>query len=307
MSVPTAPVVFDRSLLIQHRKRCAGRAGIPDFLLARAAEDIVDRLSVIKRSFATVLNLGAGTSVLTQALADVPGIELVVEMDSTPQCLMGGSCPGVVGDEEALPFGAERFDLVVAGLTLQYVNDLPGALAQIRRILKPDGLFLGVMAGGDTLRELRQAALLAEEDVHGGASPRVAPFADVRDLGGLLQRAGFALPVADSDHVTVTYNTPLDLMRELKAMGASNVLADRRRVPMTRRLLLRIAERYAALFSEPDGRVGATFELLTMTGWAPHESQQQPLQPGSARTRLADALGTSEVSSGEQAGFVPDD
>ena len=158
------------------------------------------------------------------------------------------------------------------------------------------------MIGGSTLTELRQAVLQAEEELTGGASPRVAPMADVRDLGALLQRAGFALPVADSDVVTVTYATAYDLMREIKAMGASNVLTERRRVPMTRRLLTRIAEVYHERFTTEDGRIRATFEILTMTGWAPHESQQQPLRPGSARSRLADALGTTEKSAGDVAG-----
>ena len=197
-----------------------------------------------------------------------------------------------------LPFEEEAFDLVTSALTLQFVNDLPGALTQLRRVLKPDGLFLGAMLGGETLTELRQATLQAEAELYDGASPRVAPFADVRALGGLLQRAGFALPVTDTDVVRVTYETPLHLMRELKAMGASNVLVDRRRIPMTRRFLLRISEIYREQFSEPDGRVRATFEIVTMTGWAPHESQQQPLRPGSASTRLADVLGTVEQSAG---------
>ena len=198
-------------------------------------------------------------------------------------------------------------DLVVTALSLQLVNDIPGTLAQIRRALKPDGLMLAALLGGETLKELRQSWLVAEEEICGGASLRVAPFADVRDLGGLLQRAGFALPVADSDVVRVTYATPLALMQELRGMGASNMMSERRRVPVTRRLLLRAAEVYVERFALPDGRVPATFEIITLTAWAPHESQQKPLKPGSAQMRLAEALGTTETSAGDAAGIKPKD
>ena len=208
----------------------------------------------------------------------------------------------IVADEEALPFAPESLDLAGSGLALHLVNDLPGALIQIRRALKPDGLFLAALLGGETLKELREAWLIAEDEVSGGASPRVAPFADVRDLGGLLQRAGFALPVADTDVVRVTYASPLDLMREIKAMGASNVLSARRRVPVTRKLLFRAAEVYSERFALADGRVSATFEIITLTAWVPHESQQKPLQPGSAKSRLADALGVIEQGAGEKTG-----
>jgi NADH dehydrogenase [ubiquinone] 1 alpha subcomplex assembly factor 5 len=189
----------------------------------------------------------------------------------------------------------------VSGLRLQLVNDLPGALVQIRRALKPDGLLLAALLGGNTLVELRTALLAAEEELEGGVSPRVAPFADVRDLGALLQRAGFALPVVDSDTVTVTYADPLALMRELKAMGAGNALVARKRLPLRRATLMRAVAIYRDRFGLPGGRVPATFEIVTLTGWAPHESQQKPLQPGSARTRLADALGTREQSAGDTA------
>ena len=308
MSEPSsAPQIFDRRLLAHHRQRALLGDVVPDFLLVRVAEDFVDRLSVIKRSFPRVLVLGSGSGSLGRALGGVAGIEQVVNMDPAVASLRLHSACGVVADEEALPFADESFDLVVSGLSLQYVNDLPGTLTQIRRVLKPDGLFLGAMAGGETLTELRQAALQAESDVCGGASPRVAPFGDVRDLGGLLQRAGFALPVADADPITVTYATPLDLIRELKAMGASNVLTERRRVPMTRGLLLHIADVYQQRFSNSDGRIRATFEILTMTGWAPHESQQKPLRPGSAAARLADALGVDENAAGELVRFGAQD
>ncbi|MFN0217743.1 MAG: methyltransferase domain-containing protein [Hyphomicrobium sp.] len=205
-----------------------------------------------------------------------------------------GDVEAILVDDGALPFETESLDLVASALTLQLVNDLPGAFAQIRRALKPDGLMLAALLGGETLKELKESWLVAEDETTGGASPRVAPFADVRVLGGLLQRAGFALPVADSEIVTARYNSALALMRELKGMGASNMLSARRRMPVTRALLMRAAAIYTERFSDPDGRVRATFEIITLTGWAPHESQQKPLAPGSATARLADALGVAE-------------
>jgi SAM-dependent methyltransferase len=215
---------------------------------------------------------------------------------------MGGGEKGsrIVADEEMLPFQEGSLDLVVSALALQFVNDLPGTLIQIRRALKPDGLFLGALIGGESLAELRAAFAEAEAEVEGGASPRVAPFADLRDLGALLQRAGFALPVTDIDRVTVRYESPLALMRDLRRMGAGNVLIERRRKPLRRATLRRLFEIYAEKFSDPDGRVRATFEIVWLSGWAPHESQQQPLKPGSARARLADALNAREVSAGEK-------
>jgi SAM-dependent methyltransferase len=200
----------------------------------------------------------------------------------------------VRADEEVLPFRDASLDLIVSGLALQHVNDLPGVLAQARRALKPDGLLLAALLGGSTLNELRSAFLAAEEEIEGGASPRVAPFADVRDLGGLLQRAQLALPVVDADTVTVTYGDPLALMRELRAMGATNVLRARRRAPLRRATLLRAVEIYRERFGLADGRIPATFEILTLTAWAAHASQQRPLQPGSAKARLADALKVPE-------------
>ena len=207
-----------------------------------------------------------------------------------------------MADEEALPFRDASLDLVVSALALQFVNDLPGTLIQIRRALKPDGLFLAAMIGGDSLTELRAAFAEAEAEVEGGVSPRVAPFADLRDLGALLQRAGFALPVTDVDRVTVRYASPLALMHDLRRMGAGNALTERRRTPLRRATLRRMLEIYAERFADADGRIRATFEIVWLSGWAPHESQQQPLAPGSAKTRLADALGTREISAGEKAG-----
>ncbi|HUS96443.1 MAG TPA: methyltransferase domain-containing protein [Hyphomicrobiaceae bacterium] len=296
-----APEVFDRKLLRQRRERALRNGDPPDFLLSWVVEDIVDRLSVIKRRFPRVLNLGAHTGGLGRAVRQLDGVEFVVDADPVARMLARCSGPAVMADEEALPFANESFDLIVSGLSLQFVNDLPGALIQIRKALKPDGVFLGAMLGGATLHELRAVFTDAELEMSGGASPRVAPFADVRDLGSLLQRAGLALPVADADTLTVTYRGMLELVRELRAMGAGNVLASRLKAPMRRQLLWRAAEIYAERFGMSDGRIPATFEVITMTGWAPAESQQKPLRPGSARVRLADALGTKELPANDKA------
>jgi SAM-dependent methyltransferase len=226
---------------------------------------------------------------------------MVVEVEAASRLL--AQCDGlrVRADDEALPFGDKSLDLVVSGLSLHLVNDLPGTLVQVRRALKPDGLFLAALLGGNTLTELRNALLAAEEELEGGASPRVAPFADVQNLGALLQRAGFALPVVDADTITVTYADPLALMRELRAMGATNALGARRKVTLRRATLLRALALYRERFGLANGRVPATFEIVTLTAWAPHASQQQPLQPGTAKMRLADALGTVEQPAGDAA------
>jgi SAM-dependent methyltransferase len=289
-------LIFDRRLLTTRRDRAA-RCGAPrpvDYLLARVAADLRERLSLIRRTFPVAVNLGSHHGLLSSAIRDVPGIDLIICTDLAQAALALCSAPKAVADEEALPFAPGSLDLVVSGLSLQWVNDLPGTLIQIRQALKPDGLALLSLLGGQTLHELRSAWIAAESELLAGAAPRVAPFADVRDLGGLLQRAGFALPVADSDVVTVLYDTPLSLMRDLQAMGATNVLVDRSRRPVTRALLIRASELYAERFARADGRIPATFEILTMTAWAPHPSQPQPLRPGSATRRLADALGTVE-------------
>jgi len=206
----------------------------------------------------------------------------------------------VVSDEEALPFADASLDLVVSALNLQFVNDLPGTLIQIRRALRPDGLFMAAMVGGESLNELRTAFADAESEVEGGLSPRVAPFADVRELGALLQRAGFALPVVDSERLTVRYDSALALMHDLRSMSATNVMQERRRKPLKRATLQRMAAIYADRFADADGRLRASFEIIWLSAWAPHESQQQPLKPGSAAQRLADALGTTEIPTGEK-------
>lgn len=293
MSAAAEPL-FDPALLTRRRNRAAGAADTHDFLLKRAAEDLTERLAIVRRTFPVALDLGAHHGVLGRGVMALSNVATLVSLDPAALLLARASGFRVQAALDALPFAEASLDLVVSGLALQLVDDLPGALVQIRRALKPDGLLLAALLGGRTLWELREAWLAAEAELLGGASPRVAPFADVRDLGGLLQRAGFALPVADSDVVTVTYENPFALMREVKAMGASNMLVARSRVPVTRRLLFRAAEIYAERFALDNGRVPATFEILTLTAWVPHESQQKPLKPGSAQTRLADALGVPE-------------
>jgi SAM-dependent methyltransferase len=298
---PQSPLIFDRHLLRARRRRAAA-AGAETFLLDRVAADLAERLTAVLRRFDCVLDLGTPTDVLRAALAGVPSVGTVVTADAQWPRAHADARRFVVADEEALPFAAASFDLVVSALALQFVNDLPGVLVQVRRALKPDGLLLAALAGGDTLTELRQAFAAAESEIEGGASPRVAPFADVRALGGLLQRAGFALPVTDVDRITVRYDHVFALMHDLRRMGATNALIDRRRVPLRRATLLRMAEIYAERFADADGRLRATFEIVWILGWAPHPSQQQPLKPGSAQARLADALRTHEISTGEKAG-----
>jgi SAM-dependent methyltransferase len=282
------PVIFDRALL-RARLRRAQALGPSTFLLDRVAEDVADRLSVVLRRFENAADLGTPGDSLRRVLAASGKAGTVAAAD-------------IPADDEALPFGEASLDLVVSGLALQFVNDLPGMLIQIRRALKPDGLLLAALTGGDTLTELRQSFAAAEAEIEDGVSPRVAPFADVRDMGGLLQRAGFALPVTDADRLTVRYASPLALMHDLRRMGATNALVERHRQPLRRATLARMLEIYAARFGEVDGRIRATFEIVWLSGWAPHASQQQPLKPGSAQTRLADALKTKEISAGEKTG-----
>lgn len=292
------PTIFDRQLLRARRAR-ARALGPATFLIDRVAEELGDRLAAVLRTFDVAVDLGSPTDALRRVLAQTGKIGRLVAAE--PDALqLGDTFPRVAADEEALPFADASLDLIVSALSLQFVNDLPGTLIQIRRALKPDGLFLAALIGGDSLTELREAFAQAESEIEGGLSPRVVPFADLRDLGALLQRAGFALPVADSDRLTVRYDSAFALMRDLRAMGATNVLTERRRAPLKRATLLRMAQIYAERFADSDGRVRATFEIAWLSGWAPHESQQKPLKPGSAARRLADALGTQEVSTGDK-------
>ena len=295
-----AHLVFDRAALRARQRRAS--ANMPEtFLLDRVAGDLLDRLDAVTRRFEVAADIGTPGVAVADVLARHVRVGCVMALRPLPLPESGNDVFTIVGDEEALPFGDGSLDLAVSALALQFVNDLPGTLAQIRRALRPDGLFLAAMLGGDTLTELRQAFTEAEAET-GGVSPRVAPFADVRALGGLLQRAGFALPVTDVDRVIVRYDTPFALMRDLRRMAATNVLLERRRAPLSRSVIARMAEIYAQRFADADGRLRATFDVIWLSGWTPHESQQQPLRPGSAKSRLADALGAQEQSAGEKAG-----
>lgn len=282
------------------RDRFAAVAVKHDFLLSRVGADLADRLSTIKRMFDVCANVGSYHGVLSQHLRPLSNVGQMIDVEYCEGLLSQCDGPHVLADDEMMPFADGSLDLVVSGLRLQFINDVPGVLAQVRRALRPDGVFLASVLGGETLTELRQAWLSAEAEMRGGASRRVLPFADVRDYGALLQRAEFALPVVDIDRLTVTYGSPLDLIGELRAMAAGNVLIERSRCPVTRGLLTRVCEIYSDNYADTDGRVPATFDIITMIGWVPHESQQKPLRPGSAKARLADALGAKEVSTGEK-------
>jgi len=300
LSPSPGPIIFDRALLRRRRQRAAAM-GPATFLLDRVAGDLSERLAAVLRRFDIAVDLGSPAEAMRAPLARLGSIGTIVAANSTAETGAVGPHSSVVADEEALPFRNGSLDLVVSALALQFVNDLPGVLVQIRRALKPDGLFVAALIGGETLTELRQAFAAAESDIEGGASPRVAPFADLRELGALLQRAGFALPVTDTDRLTVRYDSAFALMHDLRRMGATNALHARRRTPLKRATLRHMAEIYADRFADADGRLRATFEIVWLSGWAPHPDQQQPLKPGSAKARLADALGTSEISAGEKA------
>ena len=276
MTHPTpTPKLFDHAALRARLSR-AERLGAEGFLLDAVSNDLAERLGSVLRSFSHAIDIATPLAGLHDALA-----ARIARVDRADFA---------TSETEDLQLAPQSIDLAVSALALQFANDLPGVFAQVRRALRPDGLFLAAMLGGDTLTELRQSFAAAESERDGGISPRVAPAIDVRDLGALLQRAGFALPVTDSDRLIVRYDSAFALMRDLRRMGATNVLAERRRVPLRRATLLRMAEIYAARFSDSDGRIRATFDILWLSGWAPHESQQKPLSPGSAKASLADAV-----------------
>jgi len=267
----TTPILFDRALLLRRQVR-AQTQGPVTFLLDRVMEDMDERLSTVKREFSIAAEIWT------------PG----------EGCLPCDRFKSVTRlapvQHEVLPFQAETLDLAVSALAFQFVNDLPGVLAQIRRALKPDGLLLAALIGGETLTELRQSFAAAEAECEGGVSPRVAPFADLRDVGALLQRAGLALPVTDVDRVVARYANAFALMADLRRMGATNILLERRRTPTRRTTMLRMAQIYGERFADGDGRIRATFDVIWLSTWAPHESQQRPLRPGSARASLEEAV-----------------
>jgi SAM-dependent methyltransferase len=286
----TPPRIFDRSAYRARRARAAVKDG-DVFLAQEAAAQIALRLGAINRNFERALDLQSRANVF-------PTLQPFAE--TWTRTGTAADMPALLADEEALPFADEDFDLVTSVMSLHAVNDLPGVLVQIRRVLKPDGLFVAAMFGGETLKELRLAFAAAEADLAGGVSPRVSPFADVRDLGGLLQRAGFTLPVADVERTTVHYRELPRLFADLRALGETNVLADRSPRFLSRRIVRNLVAEYASRFTDDEGRFVASFDIVYLTGWAAHESQQKPLAPGSAKTRLADALGTIERRAGEK-------
>jgi SAM-dependent methyltransferase len=281
--------IFDTALIIERRRRAFAKANQDaTFLMDRTVDDLLERLSTVERRFEKAVAAFCTTPAAAAALLASGKVENVLRIEAHAAFLDGDA--GTIAADDRLPLEAESVDLIVSLLALQEANDIPGALIQIRRALRPDGLFLGAMGGAGTLAELRESLLAAETEISGGASPRVIPFADIRDVGALLQRAGFALPVTDVETITVRYDTMFGLIRDLRAMGATNALHARSRRPGTRRLFRRAAEIYAERFSDPDGRIRATFSLIWISGWAPHASQQRPLKPGSASVSLATIL-----------------
>ncbi|ADV10757.1 MULTISPECIES: methyltransferase domain-containing protein [Mesorhizobium] len=282
--------IMDTSLWLTHKRRALARpVDGADFLMRRTAEDLADRLGAVERRFGKAAVLFCQTPAAAETLAESGKVADIVRVETDTAFLSGGDA-GLIAPLETVPFEPESLDLAVSLLSLQAMNDIPGMLIQIRRALRPDGLFLGAFAGAGTLFELRESLLAAETELYGGASPRVAPFTDVRDAGALLQRAGLALPVADVETVTVRYASLFNLMADLRAMGETNALTDRSRRPGSRKLFARAAEIYAERFSDPDGRVRASFSIVWMSGWAPDASQQKPLKPGSAKVSLKTIL-----------------
>lgn len=284
--------IIDVLALHRHRVRAARMvrnqtSADADFLMRRVAEDLAERLAVVSRNFKVAVDLNGAGSAVVDVLRDSGQCEHIIQ---SRVAAFQDAQTAIVHGEDMLPLAHEAVDFVVCPLALQFVNDLPGTLVQIRRALKADGLFMGAVMGGGTLHELRQSFLQAESEIKGSASARILPFMDVRAAGGLLQRAGFALPVADVDTVTVRYDSALEVMRDLRAMGATNCLLDRDKKTLSRDVLARMIEIYASQFSDTDGRVRATFEIISLSGWVPHESQQKPLKPGSAKVKLADVL-----------------
>ena len=306
-SMSDSMIVFNRRHVRRHRDRAARGPEDAGFLMREVADRLVERLDDVTRKFPMALDLGCRDGQVGRLLGGRGGIETLVQCDlsvAMAEAATRRGRPGALGlaaDEETLPFADGAFDLVLSAGGLHWVNDLPGALLQVCRALKPDGLFLAAMFGGETLKELRQALADAEIAGEGGLGPRVSPFADVEDLGGLLQRAGFRLPVVDRDTITVSYGDPMRLMADLAAMGESNASAHRRQGLTRRATLARAAERYRELFQDKDGRMPATFQVIYLTAWAPGPDQPKALRPGSAKTRLADALGTVEIPAGDKA------
>ncbi len=280
-----APLLFDRTLLRARLAR-AQRLGLVTFLLDRIAEDMAERLTAVLRDFKSAAEIGTRGDQIDRALAGRFGQLARVDLPER--------------EADPLRLEAQSLDLALSALAFQFVNDLPGVLAQIRRALRPDGLLIAAMIGGDTLTELRQSFAAAEAELEGGVSPRVAPFADLRDAGSLLQRAGLALPVTDVDRIVVRYDSAFGLMHDLRRMGATNILVERRRTPTRRATMLRMAQIYQERFADSDGRIRATFDVIWLSGWAPHDSQPKSLKPGSAKMGLEQAVKRSSDPHGEE-------
>lgn len=293
---PAPPHIFDRTLLQRRRRRAALSNQKCDFLLKRAQGDLIDRLNLVNRSFDQTMVLGSHGGTLSHDIIATGKTKVCISADACAHFAQPQPAVDLIMDEEILALKPECLDLIVSPLTLQWVNDLPGSLAQIRTSLKPDGLFMAAIIGGESLTELRTAFMEAEIEMTGGTTPRVAPFADLRSLGNLMQRAGFALPVIDRDIVEVRYSSVTGLLADLRDMGSTNVLCARSRDTLTRSFLEKVSGIYNKKFSDDDGRIRATFEIIHISGWAPHPDQQQPLKPGSAKIRLSDALGVEEKS-----------
>ncbi|AKI03270.1 methyltransferase family protein [Hoeflea sp. IMCC20628] len=286
--------LFDHDLMRQRRLRALARP-VPraDFLVRRVADDMAERLSVVERYFDHPVQVHGGLSRVADAMT---ATGKTAEFRFIELCAMPGTDNRALtlADPDHVPLQPESADLLISPLALHLTNDTPGVLVQLRRALKPDGLLLAAAPGAGTLGELRESLLAAESELTGGANARIHPFADIRDYGALLQRAGFALPVTDIDDIVVRYADMFGLLRDLRAMGMTSLLTDRSRKPASRKLFMRAAQIYAERFSDPDGRIRASFPIIHLSGWAPHENQQKPLKPGSAKASLADALKVPE-------------
>lgn len=275
--------IFDRKKIAQNHARAEKRFNDHDFLFKWSSAQILDRLDVIKRDFTNIIEIGTRDHFTNNQLEN--------------KTIRIGNTNGaqIVVDQEFLPIKPASQDLILSNLNLHTVNDVPGTLIQIKQSLKPDGLFIAALFGGETLKELRDSLMQAELNLKGGVSPRIHPFADKQDCGALMQRAGFALPVIDSERVTVTYDNMFKLLHDIRFMGEGNALRNRNTSYVGKDFFLEAARLYHEKYAEPDGRIPATFDVIFLLGWAPHDSQQKPLAPGSAKNRLADALGTTEI------------
>lgn len=288
--------MFDRARVTRNRDRASSRFREYAFLKGRESTQLLERLNDTSREFERALDIGAHDGQACEALRDSGKVKQIIALESAPRMLAKLQSTGFETasmDGEKIPFPEASFDLATSVLSLHWINDLPGLLMQVRQVLAPDGLFLACLFGGGTLPELRAAMIEAESEITGGISPRLSPLPGLQDMAGLLQRAGFALPVADVERVTVRYSHPMKLLEDLKGMGEQAAFAPRdgqERRPLSRRILARMSEIYMSRFSDPDGKVRATFEIVWLSGWAPHESQPKPLRPGSGRFSLADAV-----------------